>query len=680
MNIPINGVERRLNLVGNKWLRWLGGQGNSQASEVSYYSLFSKLWPVKVLSQPEENLITQRILAKLRKKGRLKYRLVLLGELFLVVIALVFVMGLGRLISGLTPEQTPKIVYHTYVVNNAVEITQTPGQMLQPTPYPDEAILYEAEGGETLGEIADRNFLNVTIIEALNNIPANQPLEAGQSVMIGVTDSQRLVPTFDGNLLTQSKPLTNIKPLTKNSNQEEIRQRVMQSRDHWLTLWAEGLVVQYGPSGYVGEPEIRRQQIWIIQPFFNYLLDGENGGEVDYIYTSIGGLVNLLNLRTGDEVSSNESERIHFLPDLQQMLLSSEYRENLIGDLDIIGLDSIAGREVLVFDWISEPGPKLGLENEGNSPRTHQGRYWVDTIFGLILRIQRFNGNDPTQLFEETFVTKIKINVPIPDHIFGHSQPSQMDFAQDHQGNRGTRAAPVPGYINIPQTSRSLIRHKSPPSNFAVQESNLTFQWTSLESFNPLLGTRIDLFGDGYFLGNIEFPDPRQIHCIRSPDGNLIAYFGWSEELPLKYSPVGWINLQNILQVNQPLSELVPYDFAFSPDNQQLAVYGCLQEGDQECGIYLVDITSGETIHLTTVEVGSGLIWKPDSSALAIQGSFLRPGMKRGLVFDAETGVVLHDGPFDWEGFWVTPDSPLHDWGVPYPPIRGGLELCSSPP
>jgi hypothetical protein len=65
---------------------------------------------------------------------------------------------------------------------------------------------------------------------------------------------------------------------------------------------------------------------------------------------------------------------------------------------------------------------------------------------------------------------------------------------------------------------------------------------------------------------------------------------------------------------------------------------------------------------------------------LALQGSFLRPGMKRVLVFDAKTGSLLHDGPFDWEGFWIAPDSPLHNWGVPYPPARGGLELCSRPP
>ena len=107
---------------------------------------------------------------------------------------------------------------------------------------------------------------------------------------------------------------------------------------------------------------------------------------------------------------------------------------------------------------------------------------------------------------------------------------------------------------------------------------------------------------------------------------------------------------------------------------------GCQREVDSTCGIYLVKLSSGETSQLTEVERGSGLIWAPDSSAIAIQGSLLRQGKWRVLIFDAKTGHVIFDGPFDWEGYWVSPDSPIHDWGVPYPPVRGGLEVCSEAP
>lgn len=73
-------------------------------------------------------------------------------------------------------------------------------------------------------------------------------------------------------------------------------------------------------------------------------------------------------------------------------------------------------------------------------------------------------------------------------------------------------------------------------------------------------------------------------------------------------------------------------------------------------------------------------MWSPDGEAIAIQGGFLKGGKWRVLVFDAESGIVNYDGPFDWEGIWVAPDSPIHGWGVQYPPQRGGFELCSKPP
>jgi DNA-directed RNA polymerase specialized sigma24 family protein len=680
LDLPLPEVERRLNLVGYKWLEWLGGGSDLPAPKNRFQALFSKLWPMKEITDEEEKRITQRILANLNEKKQRKHRLVILGELLLVMITVALVLGMGRLITALSPEPTPQIVYQTHVVNKTVLITPTIGPTLQPTPFPEQAILYRAEGGETLGEIADRNFLNVTILEAFNHIPADQSLEDGQKVMIGVTDSRLLMPPIDGEFVIQSFPEAAHEPLTIHSSQGEIRGRVLQSRENWRTLWAEALVIQYGPQGYIGEPDLRRQQIWIIQPYFNYLLEGENGGEVEYIYSSIGGLVNLLNLNTGEDISNEKPEQIHFLPDLQLMLMPSEYRENFIGDLEVLKQESVAGRETLVFDWFTNPESVPGSDSDKNSPRIHRGRYWVDSSLGLILRSQKFNGNDLTQPFEETIVTKIEINVPIPERIFDPAQPSQTYFTKDHLGDQTSTVVEVPDFITSSRHDTDVSPHQPPPADFAVEKSRLTFEWTSLEMFNPQVGTRIDLFGDGFYLGNIEFADPRQLFCTRSPNGNLITFYGWSEDLPEKYSQLGWFDLQNLPQVNHPLPEVVPYDFAFSPDNQQLAVYGCLQEGEQDCGIYLVDISSGEATHLTAVELGSGLIWNPESSALALQGSFLRPGMKRVLVFDAKTGSLLHDGPFDWEGFWIAPDSPLHNWGVPYPPARGGLELCSRPP
>lgn len=676
MSISESEVKRRINRLGEKWLDWLGGSSVSPAPEYRFQAFFSKLWPIEGLFEDEEQKITLRIMAYLSEKEKRKHRLVIIGELFLVVAAVAIVASMSRFITELTPEATPQIVYQTRLVNQVVLISPTPGPTIPPAPFRDSAILYRAEGGETLNDIADRIFLNVKILEALNQIPANQQLAAGQRIMIGVSDSQPLMPTIDRDI-EGTESIETPEPLTLRSSRDEVYARVIGNRDYWRTLWADALVVQYGPPGYVGKPDIRRQQIWISQPYFNFLLEGKNGEEVENIYTSIGGLVNLLNLQTGEEILSTGSQRIIYLPELLENLLPGEIGDEPAVDINILGQESVAGRDALIIDWFTEIDSLKGGEV---GTRRHEGRYWIDTALGLILRSQIFNDDALLQLFKEVIVAEIEIDVPVPHRLFDREQASQTYFAEDYKGNHTGRALPLPNSVLFHQPGREATEHQSPPADFDLAASQLAFQWTNLEQFDSLLGDRVDLFGDGYYLGNIEFSNPSQLLCTRSADGNLVAVAGWSDDLANGFAPLRWFDLRTLPEVQMSLPEIVPYDFVFSPDSQQLAVYGCQREREFRCGIYLVELFTGETTLLTDVERGSGLIWAPDGSAIAIQGSLLRQGKWRVLVFDTKTGHVIYDGPFDWEGFWVSPDSPIHNWGVPYPPVRGGLEVCSEPP
>jgi dipeptidyl aminopeptidase/acylaminoacyl peptidase len=208
----------------------------------------------------------------------------------------------------------------------------------------------------------------------------------------------------------------------------------------------------------------------------------------------------------------------------------------------------------------------------------------------------------------------------------------------------------------------------------------LEIHWTNLVRFDPGGKTTADIFADGYFLGNVEFVEPEQLRCTRSPDGYRIAFSSRSHEIENGNPQIGWIDLRQLPEVHYLIPQILPYDFDFSPDSQQLAVYGCPRQEGRSCGIYIVDLQTGAERLLKTVEQGAELIWSPDGESIAIQGSFLRSGKWRVLIFNAQSGSVIYDGPFDWEGFWVSPDSPIHDWGVQYPPARGGLELCALPP
>jgi DNA-directed RNA polymerase specialized sigma24 family protein len=680
IDLPATEVAVQINQLKDKRFLILFEAHIEPFSMMEIESILSDRWPAKKISYSEEITIVENILNIIQEKEQRKRRFVILGELLLIVFAVILVIGTGNVVSELTPDPTSQRVYQTELVNQIIYVSPTPAPTQPPTPFPDIAVIYRAEGGETLYDIADLLTYNAIILEALNNIPAGQPLATGQRVMIGLHESQVLIPTAVGGIDEEVESFPTKELINLRSNEEEIRQLILDNKDNWSSLWVDALVIQYGPPGYKGMPDLRRQQIWIQQPNFSYLLDGENGGIVEYIYGSQGGLVNFYNTQTREQLTGTDAEQIPYYPYLQRMLLPSEMRDDFRGEIDILRRDSIAGRDVLVLDWYRVQESSQGRNGEILESRIHQGRYWVDTSLGLILRKQTFNGNDLNQVFEEILVTNLEINPVIPSRLFDQAQLPQTYFAENYRGDLDLHAIAIPEHVLSPNTGRELASFESPPENFQLNESRLSFKWTNLETLDPSQGTHVNLFADRYFLGNIEFAEPSQLMCTRSSGGNLIAFSGWSDELPYGYTPIRWFNLAELPTVHESLPEIEPYDFVFSPDSRQLAVYGCHRENEQNCGIYLVDTQSGESRFLKSVVMGKVLLWNPDSSEIAIQASFRRKGIWRVLVFDIVTGYTVFDGPFDWEGFWVAPESPIHDWGVPYPPTRGGLEICSPPP
>lgn len=643
--------------------------------------ILSQRWNAPLLSPQNEKKITRRIMGTLNANERRKHRAVIIGELVLVIIAILIVAGMGNTLASISPQPTPQEpVRQTQLVNQIVYISPTPFPTPLPTPFPEFGILYIAVEGETIRDIAMRMFLNVEIIAALNNFPPDQALSGGQKIMIGVRDSQVLMPTNVGSTQQPTPTIALSDPLTLGSSADEIRQRILGSRLTWYTVWADAVILQYGPPGYIGQPDVRRQQVWINQPYFSYLIDGGYGGVVESIYSALGGLITYTNLETGEQLTNTETELVHYSQNLHQLLLPSEFRDNFSGEINVLGVGQIADRDALVLDWYTLDNILEGGTGESER-RLLQGRYWVDTLTGVILRRQRFNANDIDQLFEDTVIDKIEFNFDIPHRLYDRSQPSQTYFAQDYRGDPESGTDSLQTQVWSPQTARTPIPRIPAPEDYDPTHGYLTFQWTSLSEFTPNLGTYVDIFADGYYLDNIEFADPYQIICTRSSDGEKIAFTGWSDETIFGYAPLRWFSLSDLPNVNQALDEIVPYDFAFAPDNKQLAVYGChrYEEGGS-CGILILDTESGESRWLTDVERGSGLIWSPDGESLVIQGSLLRAGKWRVLVFDTRTGNVTYDGPFDWEGFWVSPDTPLYEWDIELPPRKGGLEICSQPP
>jgi len=680
MDISESDVGSRISAEEESLKLGINCEQGSQITPEEIRNTLSDRWNASVLTLQDEKKITRRIMATLTAIERRKHRAVIIGELVLVVIAILIVAGMGSTLATITPQPTPQEpVRLTQLVNQIVYISPTPFPTPLPTPFPEFGILYIAVEGETIRDIAMRMFLNVEILAALNNILPDQALLGGQNIMIGVRDSQVLMPTNVGSTQQSTPTIALSQPISIGSSVDEIRQRILDSRFNWYTIWADAVILQYGPPSYVGQPEVRRQQVWINQPYFSYLIAGEYGGVVEAIYSALGGLITYTDLETGEQLTNTETELVHYSQNLHQLLLPSEFRDNFSGEINVLRVEQIADREALVLDWYTLDNSLVGSSGGESERRLLQGRYWVDTLTGVILRRQRFNANDVDQLFEDTMINQIDFNFDIPHRLYDRSQPSQTYFARDHKGD--PESAYLPTQVWSPQTARTPIPRNPAPDDYDPIQGHLTFQWTSLSDFDPDLGTRADIFADGFYLGNIEFADPYQIICTRSSDGNKIAFTGWSNAAIFGYAPLRWFSLNDLPIVNQALDEIVPYDIAFAPDNRQLAVYGCHRyEEDGSCGILILDTESGESKWLTDVERGTGLIWSPDGESLAIQGSLLRAGKWRVLVFDTRTGNVTYDGPFDWEGFWVSPDTPLYEWDIELPPRKGGLEICSQPP
>ncbi len=71
-------------------------------------------------------------------------------------------------------------------------------------------------------------------------------------------------------------------PLSPNSSLQDIKNRMEQSDYYWSTMYAEALILDYGPPGYVGPPQIYRNRLWFSQPSHMMVLAGRPNQAPDY--------------------------------------------------------------------------------------------------------------------------------------------------------------------------------------------------------------------------------------------------------------------------------------------------------------------------------------------------------------------------------------------------------------
>lgn len=567
----------------------------------------------------------------------------------------------NNILSVETEKQAERIIH-------VIHITLTPVPSSTPTPHPENAILYTVSQGETLRNIAQKIGIDLQLLQAFNAVQPDDPLPEGHTLIIGFGS-----PPLSLITPTPITPIPLPIPLTVHSSQEDIRTRLLNSHRNWHTLWADALTIDYGPLGYVGPAAIYRSQVWISQPLYTLLLCGDASGHPERVSLTVAGRVTDLDIRTGQR-SYNRNGGL-FDTDLQELLLPDSYRYPPESIFEVIGTDYVARRFALMVDHFRID--RTFIDSNQSEIKSRLGRYWVDVLTGIVLRKQEFDSSNPNLLIKEIVIKELTLDANIPNRLFDPYQPLITQFAMDFRGEPDLSETSSKTTTGSPSLGRAPLPHVTPPPDFDPSLSQLTFQYTHLKDIGDST-TRADLFADRFYLGNIPFADPRRINCVRSLNGNLIAFSEWLEQPPYGASSAKWFDLRTPTKVHDPQPGLSTSQFAFSPDSQNLALIAC--DKASSCGIYILNLHTNEAHKILPIQYGYGISWSPDGMLIAFVGAVQENAEARVMIIEAQSGKVIYTGGFDWFTNSPAPDTPTNQWNILFPNQNFGLDACIMPP
>jgi dipeptidyl aminopeptidase/acylaminoacyl peptidase len=155
------------------------------------------------------------------------------------------------------------------------------------------------------------------------------------------------------------------------------------------------------------------------------------------------------------------------------------------------------------------------------------------------------------------------------------------------------------------------------------QEQDQDSETVTPGSFNhsPLEIVAVEIFADGYFLGESLVGNPLSLICQRSPDGSRLAFLEQPETPPFASGRLRWLDLTSATNQEFGSNELLPEgstygrDIAFSPEGRFLAFWGC--PAGRDCGVYLVDLGNGSSRLFWSTDYASSFQWSPDGKDLA---------------------------------------------------------------
>jgi RNA polymerase sigma factor (sigma-70 family) len=631
-------------------------------------------WPITTPSQAELDRVIGRTTQRSRLLGNRRRWIVSLVEIS--VIALIILLGAGivwgmsRMENEKQPTVTPTLILNEIIVTKIVSriVTATPQSSgISATTPPTSSLQANqfviSQSRDTIESLAKKLNVPQMALRRLNRIPENARIESGQRLL--------LPGNWEDIVNVEASPVPTIEPsqpLEEPFQSESVLKRFAVQGLRANTFWFDGLIIDYGPHSYIGPEGIYHVQIWdskeqslsIIGP-----LD-ELPDEV-VLRDSIKGYQLLARPRNNPlwfsdwrEFNNYQSKTIQALQQTSKILFDPREFEHGYTFKEV-GREYQAGIDALITD---------AYDRDGN--RTD--RIWYDDRRGFILRrISFFPDSEAVPLFEVQ-VRSVQYDIDIPQTLMNPQIPWRGGFAQDPDGTPAAIVSIQPqSYV-----SRQRIPLRTPPPDFDPAKGKITFQYPPSYRLNPP-SSQIQLFSNGYLMGNIIFGDPWQSICDRSPDGRWIAYVSNPVHSSNVNSQLHWFMITNSSPDDlQTLFRFGVTEFAFSPDSQELAFFSkSTANGMGELGI--VSITTHQDRSLFSLGEVKSLVWSPDGKNLGMIAR-LNPDsyLENILVFNFEKNSIIYNAPIDFvsnaEGDW-----PMVDWGVEFPVDMGTIDTCALP-
>ena len=584
-------------------------------------------------------------------------------------VAAALILGLFWMVNRLLPEEEPAAP-PVQMSQATVQVTTQPTLNYQP---PAGVVLmdYFAQPGETVDQIGDLLQLTPAEVGRLRSVYSDGNLDFARPVVIELTASQDLpLPT---SIAPHAYPQA---ALTIDSSPGEIRHLMNESRSSWQSLWLDSVYFNYGLQGFTGRPETTRVQAWLSQPDLRLTITWNSAEDNTYTELDRDGLVYTLSPAGKFQARHADALGLRSTPLALEMITSGNSEIfNQPGQMQVLGEDTVAGRQTLVVDW----------STNGRGVWPDQYRIWIDSQTGIVMRYQFYANPISDALLGEVIIVRLDldVNFPQPDLFSPWRLPDRV-FVSDYRSSQIDASVLIMPTVTPSDGSRNQARQRPPPG-FDPAASRLKFQYTP-EGLPRNQTSTVGVFADEYYLGDVHLTDPWSIFCTRSPDGSKVAYSFNPYGGPLIGS--GWFALQAPLQVMTGTIGQRYGEFAFSQDSRQLAFWG--RERDTTPGILsVIDTETGETRNVSTFVNATSLVWSPDGRQIALVRGTYDWFNTSVIVVDAVTGEQLYSvdvkpgsvwDPDERGPDWPAPDWPARDWGVAFPHLQQGLSACIEPP